>query len=195
MASNSSMYVALCKGISLQRGQFCTRSLASRIPRFSADRSSWIIKDKSNVFLYLLPAKRDVQLTTWLRCARQYPTIYARSNRYKNSLILFGLNHFQWSDFVYAWFSCMFLAEQFIKISKEIFRMSARLYLHRTAEIHRAVLILYISIHRTKQFNDITMFRFSTQNFYTTTSRYISLVPQFVKKKLHCSNFLIIKMS
>jgi len=74
------------------------------------------------------------------------------------------------------------LAEQFIKISKEIFRMSARLYLHRTAEIHRAVLILYISIHGTKQFHDITMFRFSAQNFYTTTSRYISSVPQFVKK-------------
>jgi len=82
------------------------------------------------------------------------------------------------------------LAKQFIKISKEIFRMSARLYLHRTA-----VLILYISIHGTKQFHDITTFRFSTQNFYTTTSRYISSVPQFVKKKLHCSNFLIIKMS
>ena len=37
-------------------------------------------------------------------------TIYARTNRYKNSLILFGLNHFQWCGFVYfvyAWFSCM----------------------------------------------------------------------------------------
>ena len=60
-----------------------------------------IIKDKSNVLFYLLPAKRDVQLTTRLRCARQYPTIYARTNRYKNSFILFGLNHFQWCDFVY----------------------------------------------------------------------------------------------
>ena len=30
-------------------------------------------------------AKRDVQLTTRLRCARQYPTIYARTNRYKSS--------------------------------------------------------------------------------------------------------------
>ena len=45
--------------------------------------------------IYLLPAKRDVQLTTRLRCARQYPTICARTNRYKNSFILFGLNHFQ----------------------------------------------------------------------------------------------------
>jgi len=63
-----------------------------------------IIKDKSNVLFYLLPAKRDVQLTTRLRCSRQYPTIYARTNRYKNSFILFGLNHFQRCDFVYAWF-------------------------------------------------------------------------------------------
>ena len=61
-----------------------------------------IIKDKSNVLFYLLPAKRDVQLTTRLRCSRQYPTIYARTNRYKNSFILFGLNHFQRCDFVYA---------------------------------------------------------------------------------------------
>ena len=54
-----------------------------------------IIKDESNVLFYLLPAKRDVQLTTRLRCARQYPTIYARTNRHKNSFILFGLHHFQ----------------------------------------------------------------------------------------------------
>jgi len=38
---------------------------------------------------------RDVQLTTRLRCARQYPTIYARTNRYKNSSIIFGLSHLQ----------------------------------------------------------------------------------------------------
>ena len=55
-----------------------------------------------NVLFYLLPAKRDVQLTTRLRCARQYPTIYARTNRYKNSFILFGPNHFQRCGFVYA---------------------------------------------------------------------------------------------
>jgi len=42
--SSSSMHhyecVALCKDISLQRGPFCARSLASRIPRSSEDRSS-----------------------------------------------------------------------------------------------------------------------------------------------------------
>jgi len=70
-----------------------------------------IIKDNSNsnVLFFLLPAKRHVQLTTRLRCARQYPIIYARTNRYKNSFVLFGLNHFLWCDFVYAWFSCMFV--------------------------------------------------------------------------------------
>jgi len=44
--SNSSMHryecVALCKDISLQRGQLCTGSLASCIPRSSKDRSSWM---------------------------------------------------------------------------------------------------------------------------------------------------------
>ena len=44
--SNSSTHhyecVALCKDTSLQRGRFCTRSLASCIPRTSEDRSSWM---------------------------------------------------------------------------------------------------------------------------------------------------------
>jgi len=44
--SNSSMQhyecVVLCKDISLQRGRFCTRSLASCIPRSSKVRSSWM---------------------------------------------------------------------------------------------------------------------------------------------------------
>jgi len=54
-----------------------------------------ISKNKSNVLFYLLPAKRDVLLTSRLRRARQYPTIYAWTNRYKNCFILFGLNHLQ----------------------------------------------------------------------------------------------------
>ena len=43
---NSSMHhyecIVLCKDISLQRGQFHARSLASCIPRSSKDRSSWM---------------------------------------------------------------------------------------------------------------------------------------------------------
>ena len=34
--------VALCKDISLQRGRFCARSVASCIPRSSENRSSWM---------------------------------------------------------------------------------------------------------------------------------------------------------
>jgi len=44
--SNSSMHhyecTALCKVISLHRGRFCARSLASCIPRSSKDRLSWM---------------------------------------------------------------------------------------------------------------------------------------------------------
>jgi len=65
-------------------------SLAERRHELGKRFFQIIIKDKSNVLFYLLPAKRDVQLTTRLRRARQYPTIYARTNRYKNSFILFG---------------------------------------------------------------------------------------------------------
>jgi len=35
-------YIVLCKDINPQRGRFCTRSLASYIPRSSEDRSSWV---------------------------------------------------------------------------------------------------------------------------------------------------------
>ena len=42
--SNTHHYecIALCKDISLQRGRFCARSLASCMPRSSKDRSSWM---------------------------------------------------------------------------------------------------------------------------------------------------------
>jgi len=70
-------------------------SLAERRQELGKRFSQKIIKDKSNVLFYLLPAKRDVQLMTRRHCARQHPTIYAWTNRYKNSFILFGLNHFQ----------------------------------------------------------------------------------------------------
>ena len=56
-------------------------SLAERRHELGKRFFQRIIKDKSNVLFYLLPAKRDVQLTTRLRRARQYPTIYARTNR------------------------------------------------------------------------------------------------------------------
>ena len=36
------MHHCECKDVSLQRGRFCTRSLASYIPRSSEDRSSWM---------------------------------------------------------------------------------------------------------------------------------------------------------
>jgi len=63
-------------------------SLAERRHELGKIYFQRIIKDKSSVLFCLLPAKRDVQLTTRMRRARQYPTIYARINRYKNSFIV-----------------------------------------------------------------------------------------------------------
>ena len=54
-----------------------------------------IVRDKSNVLWYLLPAKRDAELSTRLRYAKQFPRIFARTNRFKNSFIVFGLNNLQ----------------------------------------------------------------------------------------------------
>ena len=44
---------------------------------------------------YLLPPKRDTQLTGYLRSSSTYPAVYARTNHCKNSFILHGLNKFQ----------------------------------------------------------------------------------------------------
>jgi len=54
-----------------------------------------ITRGNSNVLWYLLPAKRDLQLTVRLRCAKEYSIIDARTNRCKNSLIVYELNHWQ----------------------------------------------------------------------------------------------------
>jgi len=51
-------------------------SLAERRHELGKRFFQRIIKDKSNVLFKLLPAKRDVQLTTRLRRARQYPSIF-----------------------------------------------------------------------------------------------------------------------
>ena len=70
-------------------------SLAERRHELGKRFFQRIIKDKSKVLFYLLPAKCDVQLTTLLRRARQCPTVYSRADRYKNSFIVFGLSHLQ----------------------------------------------------------------------------------------------------
>ena len=53
---------------------------------------------ESHVVLhYLLPAKRDAELTCRMRSMNKYPTVHvrARTNRYKNSFVLYALSHFQ----------------------------------------------------------------------------------------------------
>ena len=71
-------------------------SLAERQHKLGTRFFQRIIRNDSNVLWYLLPDKRDVQLMTWLHRARLYPTFYARTTRYKNSFIVYGLKHFQW---------------------------------------------------------------------------------------------------
>jgi len=66
-------------------------TLAERRVDLSRTFFKRIIRDNWNVLWYLLPAMLDPQLTARLRCARQYSTIYARTNRYKNSVIIHGL--------------------------------------------------------------------------------------------------------
>ena len=39
-----------------------------------------------HVLHYLLPAKRDAEVTCRLRSMNKYPTVRAQTNRYKNSL-------------------------------------------------------------------------------------------------------------
>ena len=61
---------------------------------------------ESHVLHYLLPAKRDAELTCHMRSMNKYPTVRARTNCYKNSFVLYALSHFQWH--LYVWlYVCM----------------------------------------------------------------------------------------
>jgi len=69
-------------------------SLAERRLELSRTFFQRIVRDNSNVLWYLLPAKRDLQLTARLRCAREYSTISARTNRcriWTNSLAVISV--------------------------------------------------------------------------------------------------------
>ena len=85
LQSNCSMHhyecVALCKDISLQRGRFCTRSLASCIPRSSEDKLSWVffihvlclIAPLSNLYCHLVSHfeyTRFCVAHSWPLCAK-----------------------------------------------------------------------------------------------------------------------------
>jgi len=70
-------YSGPCKLLLNEARRTCNiLSLAERQHELGKRFFKRIIKDKSNVLFYLLPAKRDVQLTTRLRRAGQYPTIH-----------------------------------------------------------------------------------------------------------------------
>ena len=58
-----------------------------------------IVSDQSHVLHYLLPAKRDSQLTKRLRAAKPYPSVRTRTTRFQNSFIPFSLTNFQWFNF------------------------------------------------------------------------------------------------
>ena len=52
-----------------------------------------IMRDDTHVLHYLLPPKRDTQSTDRLRSSRTYPTVYARTNHFKNSFISVSYTH------------------------------------------------------------------------------------------------------
>ena len=54
-----------------------------------------IVSDQSHVLHYLLPAKRDSQLTERLRSAKPYPSVRTRTTHFQNSFIPFSLTNFQ----------------------------------------------------------------------------------------------------
>jgi len=52
------------------------------------------ISCESHILQYLLPAKRDTELTCHTRSINKYPTVRARTNRYKKLFVLYALSHF-----------------------------------------------------------------------------------------------------
>jgi len=67
-----------------------------------------IMRDDTHVLHYLLPPRRDTQLTGRLRSSRAHPTVYARTSHFKNSFILHGLNKFQWLHSITNLHNCFF---------------------------------------------------------------------------------------
>ena len=50
---------------------------------------------QSHVLHYLLPAQRDAKIASRLRSTNKYPTVRARTSRYKNSFIPYALSNYQ----------------------------------------------------------------------------------------------------
>jgi len=73
------------------------------------------ITRESHVLHYLLPAKRDAEVTGHLRSTKKYPTVRARTSQYKNSFIPYALFNFQWHLIPLRWHwqwhfhACMFV--------------------------------------------------------------------------------------
>ena len=53
------------------------------------------LDSECHVLYYLLPVKRDAKLVSRLRSTMKYPTVHARTNRFKNSFIPYSLTNFQ----------------------------------------------------------------------------------------------------
>ena len=70
----------------------------------------WSLYNMLSVFLYhllryLLPDMRDSIITNQLRSANKFPLIFAKTNKFKNSFICYGLSHYQLT----AWHSHIYL--------------------------------------------------------------------------------------
>ena len=69
------------------------------------------ITRESDVLHYLLPVKRDAEVAGRLRSTKKYPTVRARTSRYKNSFIPYELFNFQWHFHV-----CLFVYSHCVNV-------------------------------------------------------------------------------
>ena len=73
------------------------QSLADRQSELCRTLFTQIVNNESHSLHYLLPVKRDTQLTGRLRSATTaYPTFRVRTNRFKNSFLPFSISNYQW---------------------------------------------------------------------------------------------------
>jgi glutamyl/glutaminyl-tRNA synthetase len=54
-----------------------------------------LMNNNNNCLSYLLPEMRDVSVTSRLRSANKLPLIFAKTSKFKNSFICYGLSHYQ----------------------------------------------------------------------------------------------------
>jgi len=82
MRTLTTVYLLICHNLADRREQLTKRLFVK-------------MADTDNCLNYLLPAKRDSEIISSLRTAKEYPLICAKSTWFKKSFLQYALSNYQ----------------------------------------------------------------------------------------------------